>query len=220
MSVLQKIRSSYVQGTSPLNTTSLSQVSPRMQPLVPPAAADANQALKDQLTVLDAVLSQIEAKVVAAQPVVSPVLSAAVPLAIDQATNTLNPVAPAVGTAKEAVNRGAQGEQLKVDAGSGIQVVEYEPSPEISPEVAEFLQKVEQNQNQQPQEIVIAGDVAQLLPQTPVLKPVIVLPITPEVEAVGAKKGPQWSVRWLVEWSRRLMKMFSGKILYADSETN
>jgi len=58
------------------------------------------------------------------------------------------------------------------------------------------------------------------LPQAPALKPVIILPITPEVEAVGAKKGPQWSVRWLVEWSRRLMKMFSGKILYADSETN
>lgn len=210
-SLLQQIRSSYVQGTGPLSV--------KVAPVQPVSATPSTQ---DQLAALDTVLTQVEAQLAAQQPAPvtpSPAIAAAMPLAIDQATNTLNPPTPGGTTAKEAIDRGTHVEQPPVDAGTGIQVVEVEPTPEISPEVAEYLQRVEQNDQQQPQEIVIAGDTAQLIPQAPTLKPVIVLPITPEVEAAGAKKNPQWSVRWLVEWSRRLMKMFSGKILYADSET-
>jgi hypothetical protein len=45
---------------------------------------------------------------------------------------------------------------------------------------------------------------------------VIVLPITPATEDAGERKNPKWSIRWLVEWSRKLMKAFSGKIIYRE----
>lgn len=199
--------------------------------------SNSTNSIAEQLAVLDQVLTQVETQAAAQQPpappvatptaqpappqtqpqptpTVDPSMAAAIPLAVDQATNTLNPVQPVGTTAKEAVV--TLPEQPKVDAASGMQVVEYEPTPEISPEVASYLQKVEENQDQLPQEIVITGDATQLVSPAPTLRPVIVLPITPEIEAAGAKKNPQWSIRWLVEWSRRLMKAFSGKILYAE----
>lgn len=229
MSLLQQVRLSFGQGNSVL-----SQASPPIKP--------ATVSTQEQLAILDRVLQQVEQHVAIAvtAPVSSPVtesppgssvppvsppvqtlplqsMSAAVPLAVAQASDTLNPsVAMPVSTAKEAVERSAQPDMAKVDAGTGVQVVEYETTPEIPVEVESFLQRVEDNQDQLPQEIVIAGNAAQLINQPPALKPVIVLPITPEIEAVGAKKNPQFSVRWLVEWSRRLMKMFSGKILYSE----
>jgi hypothetical protein len=43
---------------------------------------------------------------------------------------------------------------------------------------------------------------------------VVVLPITEEVEEAGKKKNPNFSIRWLVEWSQRIIKMFAGKVVY------
>lgn len=202
--MLQQIRSSFGQGSTQLpSLTPTSSV-----PSTPSSVVNEDTSTQQQLEVLEQVLQEVEQQTVAQ----------AIPLAVTQATDTLNPQQVTVGVTKEATDRGAQIEQI-VDAGAGAQTIEIEPSPEISPEVAEFLQKVEEHQDQLPQEIVIASDAAQLLPATQALKPVIILPITPEIEAVGAKKNTQWSVRWLIEWSRRLMKMFSGKILYAESDS-
>lgn len=92
-------------------------------------------------------------------------------------------------------------------------------SPEISPEVESYLQEVISHHEQLPQEIVINNQDVQVQPPAQPLRPVIILPITQEVEVEGAKKSTSWSVRWLVEWSRRLMKMFAGKVVYQETET-
>jgi hypothetical protein len=99
---------------------------------------------------------------------------------------------------------------------AGMQVLEHEPKPEISPEVSEYLKEVETHQELQPHEVVVANQVPQVLPPKMLPKPVIVLPITPEIEDVGSKKGVMWSIRWLVEWSQKIMKMFSGKVIYKE----
>lgn len=150
-------------------------------------------------------------------PQIADPVSAAWPLAVSQATDTLNQP-QTITTAKES-QASTPVEKPTAEAGGQYQMVEVEPNPEIPVEVESYLQEVEDHQSQLPQEIVISGDSAQLMPPPKALRPVVVLPISSQTEDAGAKKNPKWSVRWLVEWSRRLMKMFSGKIVYADSET-
>ena len=101
-----------------------------------------------------------------------------------------------------------------VEAGANVQWVEYEKSPEIPPEVESYLTKVEDNQDQLPQEIVIADGTTQVNPTQFPAPPLIVLPITHEIEEAGKKKNPTWSIRWLVEWSRKIMKLFAGRAVY------
>jgi hypothetical protein len=98
-------------------------------------------------------------------------------------------------------------------------VVEFEVAPEkpeISPEVSSFLEHVENHQEQLPQEIVIADAQQMVMPPKPIAQPVIVLPMTQEEEKAGEGKSVTWSVRWLVEWSRKIMKIFSGKVIYRE----
>lgn len=66
-----------------------------------------------------------------------------------------------------------------------------------------------------PPEVVIAdGSQTQPAERNYPAQPVVVLPITPAEEKTGERKNPKFSVRWLVEWSRKLMKMFTGKVVY------
>lgn len=104
-----------------------------------------------------------------------------------------------------------------IDHIPGVQSVEHEPNPELSPEVASFLEKAEKNEGQLPEEITVAEDAGTSMPRRTPKKAVVVLPITPEVEKQGMKKSPSWSIRWLVEWSRKIMKMFSGDVIYRES---
>ncbi len=139
----------------------------------------------------------------------------AAPQVIQQATDTLNPV-NAAPSAKETREPGVTLERPQIEMAGGLQQVEQEPHPEISPEVESFISEVGQHQDQLPQEIVIA-DIQAPVPTTQYLaKPVVILPITPEVEKEGAKKAPQFSIRWLVEWSRKMMKVFAGEVVYKE----
>jgi len=104
--------------------------------------------------------------------------------------------------------------QNAVERGASIQAVETERSPELSPEVEKYLQEVHQEKDQAPKEIVL-DDVANLPSDNQfVSEPVIVVPITPEIEKKGKRKSPKFSIRWLVEWSQKVIKMFSGKVVY------
>jgi hypothetical protein len=145
----------------------------------------------------------------------------ALPIAIDEMTDTLNPAGPiSGGTVKEVREPGITLERPAMDQVPGVQYVEEEKTPErpeIPPEVESYLQEVGNNKDQIPQEVVI-GDQQTIHPTTKYLaQPVIVLPITPEVEKQGATKSAQFSVRWLVEWSRKMMKVFSGRVVYKKS---
>jgi hypothetical protein len=104
-----------------------------------------------------------------------------------------------------------------VEQGASIQVVEAEKSPELSTEVEKYLQEVHKDQDLAPKEIAIADEIANLPSNNQfVSEPVIVLPITPEIQKKGRRKNPKFSVRWLVEWSQKIIKMFSGKVVYLE----
>ena len=144
-------------------------------------------------------------------------MASAIPLAVDQATDTLNPPTPTgSATAKEHTQPGFTIERPSVDV-PGVQLVEQLDAPEhgeLPPEVESYIEHVANHHEQLPAEIVIADQQSVPTNTQYLAKPVIVLPITPEVEKVGAHKATTFSVRWLVEWSRKIMKIFSGRVVY------
>ncbi|MCC6711657.1 MAG: hypothetical protein IT416_04895 [Candidatus Pacebacteria bacterium] len=157
------------------------------------------------LDILDQAISEVEAGVV----------DQVIPQVVAQTTSTLNPQHPVKSAGSKESAGNISLDQVAIDAARGAQQVETEPTPEIPPEVESYLQKVEQHTNTAPPEIVIAdGSNTQPNNHNYPAQPVVVLPITPEIEKQGANKSPKFSVRWLVEWSRKIMKMFSGKVIY------
>ena len=138
--------------------------------------------------------------------------------AIAQASVTPQVVAP-TSSAKEKLES-ATPDSTAVESGQTVSYVETAPiSPEISLEVEGYLEEVRENIAQAPREIVVAdgkvmdSGVTKAAPQ-----PVVVLPISPEDEVKGAKKNPKFSIRWLVEWSRKIMKMFAGRVVYQQDQ--
>lgn len=223
---LQRIKSSYTTGSSILTTI---PGEPAAIPTEVEVSPSPFSATAENLALLDQILTQVgeAAPVVSPTPMVSPLPEAtptafpaqAVPLAVAQAPDPLNPTGAVGSPAKERFEVGVAPDTSVIDMGTGIQVLETERSQELPVEVEGYLQHVEDHQAQLPAEVVIATDMAQpYLPPKP-LTPVVVLPITPEIEKSGGKKSPKFSVRWLVEWSRKLMKVFSGNVIYAESET-
>jgi hypothetical protein len=139
---------------------------------------------------------------------------------VGQATDSLNPAyAQAGGAVKERFEAGAVPDQATADVEQSLGDVtqlETEPSPELSPEVEAYLQEVQQLKNQVPQEIVLADDGQTISSKPHIAQPVIVLPINEQEEQEGSKKNPTFSFRWLVEFSRKLMKAFDGKVIYRE----
>ncbi len=172
----------------------------------------------EQLDELDQVLAEVEAQRVLDTVPAAPAadtLAQVVPQVALQATDTLNPQQPTGGSTFKEVAPAATPDVVAPDAMGSIQYVEQEPSPELSPEVESFLERVEVQTQEQPQEIVIADGSTNVSTTTHhPSQPVIVLPITPAIEHEGKNKSPHWSIRWLVEWSQRIIKAFSGKVIY------
>lgn len=158
----------------------------------------------DDLALLDQILAEAERTAPQAVPT-------ALFQTVDEATQALTPKTGMGG--KETI--GVAGTKNVIEAAGSTQYVEYEPNPELPPEVEGYLNKTEQHSDQAPPEVVIA-DTTTALPTDRQLpsQPVVVLPITPEVEKQGMSKPPQFSIRWLVEWSHKIMKMFVGKVIY------
>jgi len=140
--------------------------------------------------------------------------------AVDQATDTLNPQQGGARTAKERVETGKSADAQIIDAGGGIQAVETEKNPEIPVEVESFLQRVEDHHDTAPTEVVIADGTSEVPTNQYPSRPVIVLPITEAEEQEGAKKSPKYSFRWLVEFSHKIIRMFTGKVIYKQEENN
>ncbi|MBD3250631.1 MAG: hypothetical protein GF381_03625 [Candidatus Pacebacteria bacterium] len=135
---------------------------------------------------------------------------------VESQVNSPNEPQLPTGARKEALDAGGAN---PVETGAVLQQVEPEKSPEIPPEVDKYLKTVERDQGRQPQEIVLAEATDDLPDQSQYqAQPVIVLPITPEAEKRGARKSSQYSIRWLVEWSRKIIKMFAGKVVYRQAE--
>lgn len=189
--------------TQPAQPVQPSQPTP---PVVPPTQpTEPTPTQDDELALLDKILAEAEQSAPQAVPT-------AMLQSVADATQALTPKS---GTGGKETIGAAAGVKNVVEAGGSTQYVEYEPNPELPPEVEGYLNKTEQHSDQAPPEIVIADSAASMptdrqLPS----QPVVVLPITPEVEKIGMSKPPQFSIRWLVEWSHKIMKMFVGKVIY------
>jgi hypothetical protein len=134
-------------------------------------------------------------------------------------SQSLNPVeAVAGGFAKERPASGGALDSQSPDVGTSP-TVEYEPNPEIPPEVESFMQQVESHEDQLPQEIVVSGDSIQMNTAKYAAQPVVVLPYTKETEQKARFKGPKWSIRWLVEFGEKVYKLFGGKVIYREQES-
>lgn len=138
--------------------------------------------------------------------------------AVDQATDTLNPQRGSTRSAKEAIEPSTALDAQAIDISSGMQAIEQEKNPEIPVEVESFLQRVEDHHETAPTEVVIADGTSEVPSNAYPSQPVIVLPITQSEEKEGAKKSPKFSFRWLVEFSHKIVKMFTGKVIYRQDK--
>ncbi len=100
---------------------------------------------------------------------------------------------------------------------SSISAIEYEPVPEVSPEVEKYVTAVQDDPSDFPQEVVIADNsVSSGVQPHYVAKPVIVLPMTKAELEEGLKQSNEKSARWFAEWANKIWKMFSGEVVYQD----
>lgn len=218
--LFSRLRTSFVAPTPGDHLTQVSSPVPSRS-VTPPAMTPVpktttESSLTDKLDLLDQVLTEVE-QTMAAPVTMPPLPPVAPPVATSPAAPPpLSPKPLTQGSGKESLSTAAV-EQPIVDSGSGFQVLEVEANPEIPVEVENFIQHVEDHSDQLQQEIVIADGTVNVQPLPSQMQSVIVLPITPESEAKGKSKGVAWSIRWLVEWSHKLMKMFSGKIVYREA---
>ncbi|MEN8253283.1 MAG: hypothetical protein ABFQ62_02835 [Patescibacteria group bacterium] len=169
---------------------------------------------KTKLKVLEEVLDEVESKRVTNpvpnRIVASGMVAQAMPKAADEVVQLQQ--AQQTGSTQKEAQAATVFESIP-----GAQV-EYEESAEIAPEVEAFVQKVEE-QDQLPQEIAVNAENIDLSqPIKLAKKAVVVLPITPEIEKVGEKKNPKYSIRWLVEFAKKIMKIFNGEVIYRESK--
>ena len=149
-----------------------------------------------------------------------PVLSAAFSTVVDQMKDPLNPNNPSGAAAKEAPLLAVTLEHPAVDQIASTPYIELEKNHELPPEVEGYLKQLENHQNQLPQEVVIAdSQTGQMSPRV-LAQPVVILPLTEEQEKKGKSKNPKFSVRWLVEYSWKMMKVFSGKVMYRTADSS
>jgi len=96
-----------------------------------------------------------------------------------------------------------------------VPIIEVGREPEIAPETG--LERIEKEQYilKKP---VLDDQTGQILVTAPTLqKPVVVLPLTEEEFQVGLTSKIENSIRWLAEWSKRLIKMLGGKVGFREN---
>lgn len=89
-------------------------------------------------------------------------------------------------------------------------------SPEISPELAEHVEKVVRGEIQLPGPIQVGkheGEDVTISPFTP-QQPNIVLPLSQSDFQLGAKQSTSTAWRWLVEWITRIILKNPGRAVY------
>lgn len=199
--MLQSVQNSAQPATQqwlqpPTDTTQNVPVAPATQ--TPQPVADPTSVLSDQqkLATFESVLSEMDEE--------------------KQAETTQPP--PTAPQPPAGYSSGAAKEQAPVIASAelpgGMQYVESEPNPEIPLEVKSYLQKVEENPTDLPQEIVIAAQQHAANQPRNLPQDFKVLPITQAQAEAGKKKNPSFSIRWLVAFSEKLTEMFKGKAVY------
>lgn len=118
------------------------------------------------------------------------------------------------GTKKETAGAAEPSPAMEVP---GVQVVEHEPNVEIAPEVQGWIEKVEQEKLNIPENIVVADKTAGQPTGKYASEPVLVLPATQQQVNSGLHASVKQSIRWLATWCFRIMKKFKGIVVYRES---
>ena len=168
-------------------------------------------------TPLQTIASALDPEAIYRPSETSGLFAQAIPTAVDQVQEQLQQQVPQVGgRQKEAIEGGSTVAAPEMPA--DVQYVEEEKSHELPPEVESYIQKVEDIDKTQPQEIVVAEDVAPPAPSVAAPKRVVkVLPLTKEQEEIGIRKSPSFSIRWLVEYGHKLAKALVGQVVYHEN---
>lgn len=223
----QLLSSSSVLPTAAVSTPVLepapaeSEIAPLAQVLGPspnPVLPNEQSEDNEKLALFDNILA--EAEQIGSDT--SALFAAVPPQALPQATEDIWQRAQPqpqekTGNNKERVDAAWSVEAAVQESGGVLATVEQEKQPEISAEVESYLQRVEHNQESP------AKELAQLIPLVvsatgPAPTEVVrVLPVTKTTAAVGRTKNPKFSIRWLIEWSDKLVKIFRGKIAYRSA---
>lgn len=145
----------------------------------------------------------------------SSVLAQALPIAVQSYQDP-----SALGSVSRGKEQLGGGPHAVVEQAAGVQYVEVEPTPELPPEVESYIEQVVDHAQQQPEMVVVAEEQPAQpgLATPPAPRVVKVLPLTKMQEELGLKKNPQFSVRWLVEFSHKIAKMFFGGVIYRQTE--
>jgi hypothetical protein len=209
---------------------SIQAAQPEPQPLLPLLPDIVPDADQEKMALFEAILDEAE-NLPATAPVIDtvpnepapPSLIASVPpQALPQLAEDLWQQAHAAqqsqGSAAVSKERAA-GQSWTLDSavqesGGMLSQVEAERAAEISPEVETYLQKVEDAQETPAEKIEALVPAVSTTPPAQQTQLVRVVPITPKVEATGKTKSTTFSVRWLVEFSHKIIKMFNGKVIY------
>ncbi len=144
----------------------------------------------------------------------STVLAQALPLAV---STYQDPLQVGIGGKKESM-RSAQAVNT-AELPGGVQYAEIEHAAELPPEVENYIEQVVDHAQTQPETVVVAEAAPQPAPSATAPQRVVkVLPLTKMQEEIGLKKNPKFSVRWLVEFSHKIAKMFFGGVIYRQTE--
>jgi len=103
------------------------------------------------------------------------------------------------------------------ETGSSAHSTEIEPAKEMEPEVEKLVGKIRSHKMKGPKETVIAAtEEPKTTPRT-VAQPVVVLPLSEKGMKTGRAKGPQFSIRWLFEWStRQILRLKDFLVVYRE----
>ena len=114
------------------------------------------------------------------------------------------PQAPSPKEQKEILSRIEKGEKFPV----------VERKPELGLEVKDWLTELETGEEiQLPQPVTDTTGQVLVKPAAP-QKPKIVLPLDEPTYTVGFKKTVYDSIRWLVEWIKRIIMMFPERAVF------
>lgn len=100
---------------------------------------------------------------------------------------------------------------------------EVAPNPELT-KLSQELREVSKETKEQREQAEISekqkeiNNLAQTI-TTPLAvsdKPVVVLPITARSKEEAKFKSTKYSVKWLLEWCKKIAKMFSGAVIYKE----
>jgi len=129
---------------------------------------------------------------------------------------------PTTGRAKEMLNQQLT-ESVKAQESAVETQAEVAPNPELV-ELSKEIQEVSKETKEQREQALIKEkqqEINTLATEatTPVAvsdKPVVVLPITQKSKEEAKFKTTKYSVRWLLEWCKKVAKMFSGAVVYKE----